>query len=238
MRNEPPLVGARARARAEVRAGILAAASRQVALEGASALSLRAVARELGMVSSALYRYFASRDELLTALIIEAYDSLGECAEQAAGSSIGAPPLDRWVAVAAAIRSWAVARPHDYALLYGSPVPGYAAPTDTVIPGTRVSRALVSVVHDASSRRLLSRRRPSADVEIGAATRAACAFLRTELDLAISDDTIVAVLLAWTQLFGLLSFELFGQTKGLIDDHDAFFRESATIMGTRIGLPR
>jgi AcrR family transcriptional regulator len=238
MKLEPQsLVGARARARAEVRAEILAAASRQLALEGASALSLRAVARELGMVSSALYRYFASRDDLLTALIIEAYDSLGERAERAAASSVGTPPLERWVEVATTIRSWAVERPHDYALIYGSPVPGYAAPTDTVVPGTRVTRALVSIVHDASAQRLLPRRRPSSEVEISDATRSACAFLRAELDLAINDDAIIAVLLAWTQLFGLLSFELFGQTKGLVTDHDAFFHESATLMGARIGLP-
>ncbi len=237
MDNEPsPLVGARARARAQIRAEILAAASRQVAHTGASALSLRAVARELGMVSSALYRYFASRDELLTALIIEAYDSLGERAEAAATSSIDRPPLDRWVDAATAVRSWAIERPHDYALLYGSPVPGYAAPPDTVVPGTRVTRALVGIVHDASAKRLVARRRATTEIEFSAATRSACELLRTEVELAVSDDTIVAVLLAWTQLFGLLSFELFGQTKGLIEDHEAFFRESATVMGTRIGL--
>ena len=76
-----PDAGVRARARAEVRASILAAAARRVATDGAIDLSLRAVARDVGMVSSAVYRYFASRDELLTALIIEAYDSLGEHVE-------------------------------------------------------------------------------------------------------------------------------------------------------------
>ena len=75
--------GARARARMEVTAAIKDEARRQLAAEGAAKLSLRAVARELGMVSSALYRYFPSRDDLLTALIIDAYDSLGESAEAA-----------------------------------------------------------------------------------------------------------------------------------------------------------
>src|ERR1700733_2396381 len=71
------VVSARERVRAEVRSEIVNAAREQMALEGAGALSLRAVARELGMASSAVYRYFKSRDELLTALIIEAYDALG-----------------------------------------------------------------------------------------------------------------------------------------------------------------
>ena len=82
MAAEPTTVtGVRARARAEVRAAILAAASKRVAEDGANDLSLRAVARDVGMVSSAVYRYFASRDELLTALIVEAYDSLGDHVE-------------------------------------------------------------------------------------------------------------------------------------------------------------
>src|ERR671922_170427 len=73
--------GARARARLQVTAAIKDEARRQLAAEGAAKLSLRAVARELGMVSSALYRYFPSRDDLLTALIIDAYDAVGEAAE-------------------------------------------------------------------------------------------------------------------------------------------------------------
>ena len=76
--------GARARVRAELTEEILAAARRQLAEQGSAALSLRAVAREVGMVSSAVYRYFPSRDHLLTALIVDAYDGLGAAVERAA----------------------------------------------------------------------------------------------------------------------------------------------------------
>ncbi|MDH4077762.1 MAG: TetR/AcrR family transcriptional regulator, partial [Acidimicrobiia bacterium] len=103
----------------------MAAARRQLAAEGAAALSLRSVARELGMVSSAVYRYFESRDALLTGLIVDAYDALGAAAEAAAETRDGSD-LDRWVITARAIREWALDHPHEYALLYGSPVPGYA----------------------------------------------------------------------------------------------------------------
>ncbi|MET0662374.1 MAG: TetR/AcrR family transcriptional regulator [Ilumatobacteraceae bacterium] len=239
-----PIAGARQRAHADVRGEIVAAASRQLGTVGAAGLSLRAIARELGMVSSALYRYFASRDDLLTALIIEAYDDLGAVAERSIARSRSDAPLARWVEAASAIRRWALDHPQEYALLYGSPVPGYAAPADTIVPGTRVTRALIQIVHDALTDGLVV---PSAEpfaasiapsIEVSAATADAFEFLRGELDLlAATDAVLLTALAAWTQLFGHLSFELFGQTHGLIVDHEAFFRETSTLMGARIGLP-
>src|ERR1700743_118342 len=82
---------ARERARVELTREIKEEARRQLAEAGAGGLSLRAVARELGMVSSALYRYSPSRDELLTALIIDAYDAIGAAAERAMAATPGAP---------------------------------------------------------------------------------------------------------------------------------------------------
>ena len=111
---------------------IKAEARRQLAAGGAQQLSLRAVARELGMVSSAVYRYFPSRDDLLTALIIDAYDALGEAAEAAAGRLRQTAVRARWTAACHAVRDWAKAHPHEYALIYGSPVPGYQAPQETI----------------------------------------------------------------------------------------------------------
>src|SRR6476620_4181691 len=94
---------ARARARAELTEEIKAAARRQLIEGGPSELSLRGVARELGMVSSAVYRYFASRDELLTALVIDSYDSLGTVAEEAAAGGRGGFEA-RWLHLTRAIR--------------------------------------------------------------------------------------------------------------------------------------
>jgi AcrR family transcriptional regulator len=184
-----------------------------------------------------LYRYFASRDDLLTALIIEAYDTLGHVTEDSASATRDRPPLERWVLATGAVRRWAVEHPQDYALLYGSPVPGYAAPRDTVVPGTRVTRALVQIVHDAIADDRVDADGDGTTIDLSPQTRRAFDALRAEVDLDATDDELVAVLTAWTQMFGLLSFELFGQTRGLIDDHDAFFREAATVMGSRIGLP-
>ena len=140
---------ARERARAELTREIKQEARRQLAAHGAQGLSLRAVARELGMVSSALYRYFPSRDELLTALIIDAYDALGDAAEAADAGRPAADIRGRWAATCHAVRNWALAHPHEYALIYGSPVPGYQAPQATVVPAARIARVAGGLVADA-----------------------------------------------------------------------------------------
>src|SRR5215207_2486599 len=113
----PTARGVRERARAEITSEIVRAGRHQLATDGAAALSLRAVARELGMVSSAVYRYVASRDDLLTLLIIEAYDGLGAAVEAEAAPRRGRNPVTRFVGAGRAIRTWAVANPHGFALL-------------------------------------------------------------------------------------------------------------------------
>lgn len=186
------------------------------------------------MASSAIYRYFASREDLLTALIIEAYDDLGARTEAVLAASADRPPADRWVEAAMAIRTWAIEHPHDYALLYGTPIPGYAAPEDTVVPGTRVSLALVSIVRDAAAADRLGPTSGSATVS--ATTSRSMVPLRDAIDLDVSDEVLLFVLVAWSQLFGLLTFELFGQTTGFVDDDEQLFRDAATTMAAQLGL--
>src|SRR6516164_9808827 len=130
---------ARERVRAELIKEITEIARRQLATEGASGLSLRAVAREMGMVSSAIYRYFPSRDDLLTTLIIEGYNAVGAAVEKADAAWPAGDYHGRWLAGCQAVRDWALAHPHEYALVYGSPVPGYEAPDQTIEPASRVA---------------------------------------------------------------------------------------------------
>lgn len=225
---------ARERARSEVSAEILTTAREHLAIHGAAGLSLRAVARDLGLVSSsAVYRYFANRDVLLTALIVEAYDSLGDRVDAAIEANRRRAPLERWVTAAEAVREWAVEHPHEYSLLYGSPVPGYAAPDDTVVPGTRVSVALIQIVEDArAAGRLRAIENGKLHRQVAHDMKALAGFVASGL----SPEHLFAVLLAWTQLFGLVGFELFGQTRGLVTDNAAFLRDAATAMGVQIGL--
>ncbi len=225
--------GVRERARAEVTAEIVAAARRQLAEVGPADLSLRAVARELGVVSSAVYRYVASRDELLTLLIVEAYDSLGEHTERAVAASVGRPPARRWVDAAMAVRSWALDHRHEHALVYGTPVPGYDAPETTTASGTRVSYALVGIVRDAWAADLL---RPPAGPAIPDHLAGDFVELRATIDLDVPDTVLVATLAAWSQLLGLLGLELFGQTRGVVTHHADLFRATAATMAAAIGL--
>ncbi|WEO99028.1 TetR/AcrR family transcriptional regulator [Streptomyces sp. FXJ1.172] len=222
--------GARARARIEVTAAIKEAARRQLAQEGAAKLSLRAVARELGMVSSALYRYFPSRDELLTALIIDAYDSLGEAAERAGAAVSGAAPAARWTAVCEAVRGWALAHPHEYALIYGSPVPGYSAPETTVPAASRVGLLLIGIIRDAHEGPGL------AGLPLPAAVRPEAERLAADLAPDLPPEVAVAMVAAWAQLFGLVGFELFGQFNKVVEDREAFFRHAVTGLAHSVGL--
>jgi AcrR family transcriptional regulator len=226
---------ARERARAELTSEIKQEARRQLAAHGAQGLSLRGVARELGMVSSALYRYFPSRDDLLTSLIIDAYDSLGQAAEDAeAGSASGARA--RWRAACGAVRSWALAHPHEYALIYGSPVPGYRAPEATVGPATRVARVVGGIVADTPIKDdgpgKPPRRRPLPPVLAEQA-----AVVAEAIAPGTPAPVIARMLIAWTQVFGMISFELFGQLVGSTDPADAFFWYAVEQMGDFIGLP-
>jgi AcrR family transcriptional regulator len=215
---------ARQRARAELTREIKEAARRQLAETGAPQLSLRAVARELGLVSSALYRYFPSRDDLLTALIIDAYDSLGKAAEAAAAANGTAGARSGWRAVCHAVRDWARANPHEYALIYGSPVPGYQAPRDTVAPAARVPLVLGQLVRDSWAIQSASPAPPAAPREqISTVLAAQAAIVAGAIAPGVPEPLILRVLIAWTQLFGMISFELFGQFVGSADPADEFF---------------
>lgn len=221
--------GVRARVRAELTEEIKAAARRHLAEHGAAALSLRAVARDVGMVSSAVYRYFPSRDDLLTALIVEAFDAVGEAAERADAARARDDLLGRWLAIARAVRSWAVADPQQYALVYGSPVPGYQAPQDTVDPAGRVSLVLLQLLVDGVAAGAI----PDEPIETTRAVRTDLARLR-RLAPGVPDGVLSRGVHAWTWLFGHVSYELFGHLHRVIEDYDGFFELQATRTGEEL----
>jgi len=221
---------ARERARAELTAEITDLARAQLATVGAAGLSLRAVARELGMVSSAVYRYFPSRDDLLTRLIIDGYDALGAAAEEADDPTLA--PAERWLAVCRAVRRWALAHPHEYALLYGSPVPGYRAPQDTVPAGIRVGVLLGRILGDAARAGLLP---PAAGTVTGTVSAEAAEVLGGEHP-SLDDAVRARALLAWSSIYGTISFELFGQFTGAVTDADAFFDDAMRDLASLVGL--
>ncbi|MBK5221281.1 MAG: TetR/AcrR family transcriptional regulator [Acidimicrobiia bacterium] len=223
---------ARERARAELTREILDAAREHLAASGASQLSLRAIARDLGMASSAIYRYFPSRDALLTALIVEAYDSLGAAVEQAEASAARDDVAGRWRAGTRAARAWALDHPHEYSLIYGSPVPGYVAPSDTIDPAGRVGLALAGILRDAHAAGRL-RPMPLADVQ---QARPMLEGLLALVFVDIDEPRVVGAISAWTTLFGTISFELFGHYENIVVDRAAYFDETMRRAGILAGL--
>ncbi len=193
------------------------------------------------MASSALYRYFPSRDALLTTLIIEAFDSLGAAAEAADLDAGDAPADQRWLAVCRAVRGWALDNPHEYALVYGSPVPGYRAPDDTVAPATRVTAVLIGILRDLTAGHAppgRGSRGPDASVALAEGLAAELRLVAPDLDPSV----VAAGMGAWIRLFGHVSLEAFGHFDSVVTERDAFFDHQMTLafreVAERIRPPR
>lgn len=146
---------------------------------------------------------------LLTLLVVDAYTELAEVVGRAEAAEPRGDHLARWRALAHAVRDWALAEPSRYALLFGTPVPGYAAPAEqTTAPGTAIIVLLMRLVADAEAAGSVAAQgdRPPPD-----ALRADVERVRADFGVPVSDAMLVAAVLAWVGLFGAVSFEVFGQ---------------------------
>jgi AcrR family transcriptional regulator len=191
----------------------------------------------MGMVSSALYRYYPSRDDLLTALIIDAYNDLGEAVEAADAAVTDRSQLrGRWLAATRAVRSWALANPAEYALLYGSPVPGYAAPADTIAAAARTPVVLARILADGFRAGQLTEPGYKASTPLAESVRADMMRARGDIAPDLPDELMHAGLSGWIQLFGAVSLELFGQFNNVIDARAEFFDEQMELMADLMGL--
>lgn len=213
-------VGKRQESREQIETRIVELGRRHLVDRGASGLSLRAIARDLGMVSSAVYRYVSSRNELLTLLLVDAYSDLAESVDRAR-ETVGELWSDDLVAIAQASRRWAVQHPAQWALLYGSPVPGYHAPAErTVGVGTRVVGAIFDAIAAGITTgdiRLTSTVVPqpmSSDFDR----------IRQEFSFPGDDAVITKCFLFWAGVLGAISLEVFGQygTDTLTDPETVF----------------
>lgn len=200
-------MGTRQDGRARIERQIIEIGRRHLVTEGAAGLSLRAIARDLGMVSSAVYRYVASRDELLTLLLIDAYTELADAVDDAHRAA--EPDWQRQLsAVAHAARTWARDQPARWALLYGSPVPGYHAPAErTVGPGTRVIGTLFGIVDTAVTAGALR----ESDTPVPQQLSADFERLKAEFGITLDDGTLARCFVLWAALVGAVSLEVFGQ---------------------------
>ncbi|MER6672306.1 TetR/AcrR family transcriptional regulator [Streptomyces sp. NPDC000983] len=203
----------RERYRAQVRDEVKALAWEQIAGAGASALSLNAIAKQMGMSGPALYRYFANRDELITELIKDAYRSLADRCQEAAKGGADLAGLAR------TLREWALDDPHRYFLVYGTPVPGYRAPSDT----TLIASEIMAVLLDACA----TEDAPEDPFDTHIAEHRFWAG-----DHPAPAAALHRALRYWTRLHGVLSLELAGHFTGMgFDPAELYAAETRSLTG-------
>jgi AcrR family transcriptional regulator len=202
-----PEVSFRERRRLTTLAEIKAIALAQLSTAGPDGLSLRAVARELGMSVQALYHYFASREALLTALVTDAHDALADAVRDGAEASLGADPAQRLVAAGLAYRRWAVENRSAFLLIYGVPQADYAAEPGgpTTAAAIRLAFAFRGVVFDGWSREQLEAvELPDADPAFTDRLTGASA----AIDIDLPPGAFALFVSAWAQLHGLVMLEV------------------------------
>ncbi|WP_190128026.1 TetR-like C-terminal domain-containing protein [Streptomyces mashuensis] len=212
-------------------------AVRRLALRREVDLDLSAVAEGAGQDLDAVRQRFADEEALLTALVLDAYNAMSDSAEAAAGAAAagGAGLLERWTAICGGVRTWALAHPDEYALIWGQPVPGYSAPPETMAAGARTVLALVAVLRDAQQQGVLS---DEGGEPLSEGMRQNVENLAGGLLAGLSHTTIARLLVVWTQLHGMVGFEVYGHIAGVAADPAAFFGHATAAMGEFAGLPR
>lgn len=220
---------------------LLASARTRLIADGPANLSLRAVARDLGVASSAVYRYVASRDALLTLLIIDAYDAVGQVAEGAAAAARadGADPASTWLAVARAVRAWALENPHSFELIYGTPVPGYRAPQDTVPAAVRIWDVIAGILRAGLEDHTLRPAGPdftpgpTLDPSVYAFSGLAAPGAVPPRPVA---QAVARSVTLFTSLIGALTAELFGHLHGIAGDPALLFDVTIATAAAGVGL--
>jgi AcrR family transcriptional regulator len=187
-------------------------ARQQMAEHGAAALSLNAIAREMGLTTPALYRYFANRDALVTELIVEAFQSLGDAIERADAEKARDDYYGRFQSMSHAYRNWAVTHPKDYALIYGTPIPHYHAPRERTVPlASRIPTLFGTLFYEANLAGRISL--PQDYGRLSEPLQQIIHTIAAELpDENIPDSIIIAAILSQSRLFGLVWSELHGQS--------------------------
>lgn len=217
----------RERVREATREEIKALAREQMATSGTASLALNAIARAMGLVPSALYRYYPDREALITALIVDAFEQLAVTLRAAdAGTSHGA----RLLAAAHAYRRWALANPVDFQLVFGNPIPGYHAPAEQTGPAMqRVFAVFLDIIdeaHAAGRLRPVPAFRPAVLADCGP----------DHLLSRYPAPVMYSGLEGWATMHGVVALELFGHLRHAVADHTAFYEGHMLSYLAAVGL--
>ncbi|MFF0018704.1 TetR/AcrR family transcriptional regulator [Streptomyces sp. NPDC005374] len=228
--------GRRERLRAETTAEIKSVALELMASGGPDAITLRAIAREMGMTANAIYGYFATRDDLVTTLINDVYTALADAVDSAWESAPTPDPAARIRAWASAFRNWALANPEGFRLIYGDPVPGYRAPEQGAAPDAarRVCTgltALAAVAWPRAKRFYEGSEFEWSDFDAGLLDKVRPAF--PELPPA----AVALALRIWGHLHGLVSLEVYGHMRNQTVSPEKLFHEELAQLLRGLGIP-
>jgi len=225
----------RERVQHATREAIKATARRQMAQQGAAALSLRAIAAEMGLTAPALYRYYTNRDELVTALIVDSFHALGAALAATGAACVPGDYPGQFVAMMAAYRDWALANRADFTLIYGTPLPDYHAPRAITVPAVMRSTApLLALLVRAWREGQLT---PPPDDQLPASLRQHFIGFATEyLDEAMPPALLHVAIAGWAHLQGLIMLELFGHLEPTVGDPATFYALAVRDELARLGL--
>ena len=209
---------------------LLTVAHQHLVDNGATGLGMRALARDLNVTPGALYRYVKSRDDLLTLLSVDAYESLGRAVEEAEAAIPHDDLEGRWLAIWRTARTWALEHRNEYGLIYGTPVPGYQAPPETIPAASRISILLARIASEVVPP--VGGTPPASGPELAPGLledleRVRRWTIEQGLPAKASDEMILTVLRGWTELFGCINMELFGHYVGSIENGPEFLDELA-----------
>ncbi|MFF2630982.1 TetR/AcrR family transcriptional regulator [Kitasatospora griseola] len=230
-----PSTGRRERLRAETTAEIKRTALDLMRSGGPDAITLRAIAREMGMTANAIYGYFATRDDLVTALIADVCTALADAVDSAWAAGAAEPPAARIRAWAGAFRAWALANPEGFRLIYGDPVPGYRAPEGGAAPDA-ARRVCVGIAALADA--AWAHAEPAHggadfdwdDFDAGLLDKVRPAFP------ALPPAGVALALRIWGHLHGLVALEVYGHLGGQTVSPDKLFRVELAQLIRSLGL--
>jgi AcrR family transcriptional regulator len=212
---------------------IKSVAWRQIADQGVPALSLRAIGREMGMTAPGLYRYYPSRDDLVTALIIDAFNSFSQHLETVRDARPADDHAGRYRAVCEAYFRWAVAAPSRYTLIFGAPVPGYKMGEAAYPSAQRGFLVIQTVIGEALA---ADRIQPAGANPLSHELLARYEALR-ELGMPYDATATHLALTTWSTLHGVTSLFLYGYLgRFLAEQVDRFVRQEIEQLVTLLGF--
>ena len=218
-----------------IRQEIKAAARRLMAERGTAGLSLRAIAREIDMLPSGLYHYYPNLDGLITDLITDNFNALADALESAQHSDAGRRSTEQLAAVLLAYRQWAIDHPVDFQLIYGNPIPGYAAPREVTLPPVVRGFAVILGLVEAMLRTgEISPAPPYTAIPPEAAEQIQSIIERD--GYTVSPLALYLSVVAWGQLHGIIMLELFNHLQPVIGNVEGYYRAQVHNLLVTLGL--